>query len=73
MVTKSDVLLAGRLADAAGAVIRPLFRGDWSHERKPDKSPVTEADRAAEQAMRAILESERADDGIIGEEFGTRN
>ena len=34
---------------------------------------VTEADQAAEAAMRAILESERSDDGIIGEEYGTRN
>lgn len=33
--------------------------------------PVTVADRAAEQAIRAILAAERPDDGIIGEEFGT--
>ncbi len=69
----ADLTLANRLADAAGAVIRPKFRGDWSHERKADASPVTEVDRAAEAAMRAILETEAADDGIIGEEYGTRN
>ncbi|WP_298470382.1 inositol monophosphatase family protein [uncultured Erythrobacter sp.] len=68
-----DIALAGRLADAAGEAIRPLFRGDWNSERKADSSPVTEADRAAESAIRAILESERSDDGIIGEEYGTRN
>ena len=73
MQRNSDLALANRLADAAGEAIRPLFRGEWSQERKPDQSFVTEADRAAEAAMRSILESERSDDGIIGEEYGTRN
>ena len=68
-----DVALANRLADAAGEAIRPLFRGEWSQEQKADCSFVTEADRAAEAAMRAIIEAERPDDGIVGEEFGTRN
>ncbi len=72
-MTPADVALANRLADAAGAAIRPLFRGDWAAETKADKSPVTEADRAAEAAMRAILEAERKDDGIIGEEYGRSN
>ena len=39
-------------------------------EAKADHSPVTEADRAAEAAMRAILAAERPDDGVIGEEYG---
>lgn len=69
-MTPADLALANRLADAAGAAIRPLFRGTWEQERKADRSPVTEADRAAEAAMRAILESERPDEGIIGEEYG---
>lgn len=73
MATARDLELANRLADAAGSVIRPMFRGDWSHERKSDDSPVTEVDKAAEAAMRAILEKEAPDDGIIGEEYGTRN
>ncbi|NEP05611.1 MAG: histidinol-phosphatase, partial [Okeania sp. SIO4D6] len=34
--------------------------------------PVTEADRAAERVMRDILDRERPDDGILGEEFGTK-
>ena len=54
----ADLVLANRLADAAGAAIRPLFRGTWSEERKADRSYVTEADRAAEAAMRAIRESD---------------
>ena len=73
MATADDLKLAHRLADAAGEAIRPLFRGEWSHERKADHSPVTEADKAAEAAIRAILEAERPDDGILGEEYGLSN
>lgn len=65
-----DLALAQRLADAAGDAIRPFFRADFAREDKADSSPVTEADRAAETAIRAILEKERPKDGIIGEEFG---
>lgn len=72
-ISDSDLALANRLADAAGEAIRPLFRGQWTEERKPDATFVTEADQAAEAAMRAIIESERPDDGIIGEEYGNRN
>ncbi|WP_394730139.1 inositol monophosphatase family protein [Altererythrobacter sp. GH1-8] len=69
-MTAQDMALAQRLADAAGEVIRPLFRGNWQAEEKEDFSAVTEADRAAEAAMRAILEVERPHHGIIGEEYG---
>jgi histidinol phosphatase-like enzyme (inositol monophosphatase family) len=72
-MTDKDLALALRLADAAGAAIRPLFRGQWSEERKADRSWVTEADRAAEAAMRRLIEAEFPRDGIIGEEYGTRN
>lgn len=71
-VTPSDLTLAGRLADAAGAVICPLFRADFAHDTKSDASPVTEADRAAEAAIRAILDKECPNDAIIGEEFGEK-
>ena len=70
-MTESDLDLAARLADAAGAAIRPLFRKPFAMEAKADHSPVTEADRAAEAAMRAILAAERPDDGVIGEEYGS--
>lgn len=66
-----DIALAQRLADAAGAAIRPFYRAGFHSEDKADASPVTEADRAAEAAMRAILEAERPGDGIVGEEYGT--
>jgi histidinol phosphatase-like enzyme (inositol monophosphatase family) len=68
-----DLALALRLADVAGAAIRPLFRGQWAEEKKADRSFVTEADRAAEAAMRRLIEAEFSADGIIGEEYGTRN
>jgi inositol-phosphate phosphatase / L-galactose 1-phosphate phosphatase / histidinol-phosphatase len=66
----NDIALAIRLADAAGAAIRPFFRSGFDHEAKADASPVTEADRAAETAMRRILDAEAPRDGIIGEEYG---
>jgi histidinol phosphatase-like enzyme (inositol monophosphatase family) len=70
MSLESDIALAHRLADAAGAAIRPLFRSGYAHEAKADASPVTEADRAAEAAMRRLLDAEAPRDGIIGEEYG---
>jgi len=69
-MTDDDLRLAERLADAAGAAIRPFFRAAYQSETKADSSPVTEADRAAEAAIRAVLEKERPRDGIIGEEYG---
>ena len=69
-MTDDDLRLAERLADAAGAAIRPFFRAAYQSETKADSSPVTEADRAAEAAIRTILEKERPLDGIIGEEYG---
>ena len=70
MSLTTDIALANRLADAAGEAIRPYFRGEIGLESKDDASPVTLADRAAEEAMRRILTAEAGRDGIIGEEFG---
>ena len=56
-MTTSDIATAHRLADAAGEVIRSFFRGSWDEKEKEDYSVVTEADQAAESAMRSILES----------------
>lgn len=72
MALDHDIQLANRLADAAGAAIRPLFRNLASVESKDDLSPVTEADRAAEAAMRRLIEAEYPRDGIIGEEYGPK-
>lgn len=66
--------LADRLADAARTAILPHFRiPDLAADSKGTAfDPVTAADRAAEDAIRAILAAERPDDGILGEERGTR-
>ena len=69
-MTDADIALAHRLADAAGAAIRPHFRALAAIETKSDASPVTVADRAAEAAIRAMLARERPGDGVIGEEYG---
>jgi inositol-phosphate phosphatase / L-galactose 1-phosphate phosphatase / histidinol-phosphatase len=71
-VKATDIALAAALADAAGAAIRPLFRGAYALEDKADASPVTAADRAAEAAMRRLIEAECPRDGIIGEEYGEK-
>jgi myo-inositol-1(or 4)-monophosphatase len=57
-------------ADVAGTVIRPFFRAGLGAELKGDRSPVTIADRSAEQAMRAVLSERLPGHGILGEEFG---
>jgi inositol-phosphate phosphatase/L-galactose 1-phosphate phosphatase/histidinol-phosphatase len=67
-VSQADIDLAQRLADAAGAAIRPYFRADYGLETKDDASPVTLADKAAEAAMRRLVIAEHPMDGIIGEE-----
>ncbi len=61
---------AERVADAAGAVIRPYFRSKITIDQKADETPVTIADREAEQAMRALISETFPDHGIEGEEFG---
>jgi inositol-phosphate phosphatase/L-galactose 1-phosphate phosphatase/histidinol-phosphatase len=70
-VSADRLALADALADAAGAVIRPYFRQKIAVDDKADASPVTIADREAEQAMRVLIEARFPEDGIFGEEFGT--
>lgn len=66
-----DLALALRLADAADAVSLGRFRAlDLEVSTKPDRSPVTDADRATEQSIRALIHAERPEDGIFGEEYG---
>jgi len=58
------------LADAAGEVIRPYFRKPLAIRDKADLTPVTAADRVAEETMRALIEERFPEHGILGEEFG---
>jgi myo-inositol-1(or 4)-monophosphatase len=62
-----------RLATVSGEVILPYFRTSLSVEDKSrgvSFDPVTAADRAAEQAMRALIREHFPSHGIVGEEFG---
>ncbi|MDF2442312.1 MAG: histidinol-phosphatase [Subtercola sp.] len=66
-----DLRLALELADAADAISADRFRAlDLVVEQKPDRTPVTDADRAVERAIRDGLARERPADAILGEEFG---
>lgn len=62
-----------RLADAASAAIMPHFRAAAAVEDKGERrfDPVTIADRAAEQAIRSLIEETLPDHGIVGEELGS--
>lgn len=67
----TDLEIALALADTADRISMARFRAtDLIVETKPDLTPVTEADRAVEQALRADLARVRPEDGILGEEFG---
>ena len=57
-------------ADAADAVIAPMYRSNVQVEIKADRTPVTEADRRAEAAIRAVLGARFPDYGFYGEEGG---
>ena len=68
-----DLELALRLADAADAQSLPRFdSADLEISTKADNSHVTDADLATERAIRSILEAERPEDGIFGEEYGAQ-
>ena len=66
-----DLDLAHRLADAADAITLDRFRAlDLDVSTKPDLTPVSDADLAVEQALRAMLAVERPADAVLGEEHG---
>jgi len=66
-----DLAVALRLADAADEITMGRFQAsDLVVDRKPDRTPVTDADTAVEDTVREILAELRPDDGILGEERG---
>jgi histidinol-phosphatase len=68
----ADLALALQLADDAEPLTLARFlAADLRVETKPDLTPVTDADTAVEQLLRARLEKERPHDAVLGEEFGT--
>ncbi|KAF7126690.1 hypothetical protein RHSIM_Rhsim11G0180400 [Rhododendron simsii] len=64
--------VGNELADAAGEVIRKYFRKSFDILDKDDLSPVTIADRAAEESMVSIIEENFPSHAIFGEENGWR-
>ena len=68
---EEDLRLAHVLADAADDITTRRFRAlDLRVETKPDLTPVTDADRAAEDSLRNVLRRARPRDAVIGEESG---
>ena len=69
---QSDLSFARELADMADAISMDRFRSvDLVVTTKPDMTPVSDADRAVESALRAAIADSRAGDSVRGEEFGT--
>lgn len=67
----SDLAFAHELADAADAITTARFRASDLHvETKPDLTPVSEADRAAEEEIRRLVASSGRGEGVLGEEHG---
>ena len=72
-VTASDeISLLKELADISDEIsISRYHAQDLKIETKPDLTPVTDADRSVEKALRKILQARRSQELIIGEEFGS--
>jgi fructose-1,6-bisphosphatase/inositol monophosphatase family enzyme len=73
MTTVDFAGFVDKLADVAGETILPFFRTALQAQDKSAGGvfdPVTEADRAAEVAMRHLIQANFPHHGIIGEEFG---
>ncbi|MDU5961656.1 MAG: inositol monophosphatase family protein, partial [Dermabacter sp.] len=69
---QDDIRLAHVLADSVDQLTMSRFKSeDLTRERKDDDSIVTDADRAAEELIRAQLSRTRSRDQVIGEEFGS--
>jgi histidinol-phosphatase len=66
-----DLDFALELADLADSISAPRFRArDLSVDTKPDLSPVTDADRTVERALREQIAVERPGEAVLGEEEG---
>ena len=69
---QDDLALAHALADLADAITLNRYQAqDLVITNKPDNTPVTDADRAVETAIREALATHRQTDGLVGEEFGS--
>jgi histidinol phosphatase-like enzyme (inositol monophosphatase family) len=70
---KSFMTFIRRLAAESGRIIAGYFRGEFTVESKADATPVTIADRQAEEILRGLVGRQFPDHGIIGEEYGETN
>jgi len=59
------------LAEAARVIALRYFRQTFTIDDKDDKTPVTQADREIEQALRVLIAKKFPSHGILGEEFGS--
>ena len=67
-----DLRLAHVLADSADSITMSRFRAqDLVVETKPDMTPVTDADKRVEEAIRSALGRARSRDAVVGEEMGS--
>jgi histidinol-phosphatase len=66
-----DLRFAHELADAADAITLARFRSlELRVDTKPDLTPVTDADRAAEEAVRSLVAASGRGESVVGEEGG---
>ncbi|MEN9955941.1 MAG: hypothetical protein RLY34_748 [Actinomycetota bacterium] len=71
MTYQADLDLAIEIADIADTISLARFRAlDLHVEAKPDRSPVTDADRSVEHAIKKLLADRAPEDALIGEEYG---
>ncbi len=66
-------IFAKHLANLSGEIIKSYFRKQISVDSKHDSSPVTIADKNAEELMRQEIMKQFPEHGILGEEFGAHN
>jgi histidinol-phosphatase len=69
-VYEDELRFAGELADRADGISTSYFRGSFRVSRKDDGTPVTDADLAVEEALRAELSKRFPGDSVLGEEHG---
>jgi histidinol phosphatase-like enzyme (inositol monophosphatase family) len=74
VVNEEFIRFIHRLSDESAHVIKPHFAAlNFEVEMKDDETPVTLADRQAEEVMRDLIRREFPNHGIIGEEYGSEN
>jgi histidinol phosphatase-like enzyme (inositol monophosphatase family) len=73
MSNQEFINFANNLADISGQIIKKYFRQDFDETAKCNQTPVTKADKEAEEAIRNAIIQKFPDHGIIGEEFGSTN